>query len=386
VDHHAASVLIYTEPLLAPSMTFVRSQGEALRSFVPYYVSPSCLSQGLSLPADRVVVMHGKPGAIAKIAATPFKLFGYAPRFVRRLRQLNPALLHAHFGPMGVRALPLANALKIPLIVTFHGYDATIPDHLARKSRHYSHRVYIKRREILKTKAALFIAVSEFVRGQLLRQGLPPEKIVVHYIGIDVDVFCPDPLVSRERVVLFAGRLDRVKGCDYLIRAMARLQAESPDLKLMVIGDGPMRRELEHCAKASLRRFQFAGFQPAEVVREWMNRAWVFAAPGVRTHSGSEEGLGLALLEAQAMGLPVVGFSSGGISEAVVNGETGLLAAVGDVDGLTRSLRTLIDNPSLRSKMATAARTHVCRKFNLQTQTARLEDIYSRISRGLPHS
>ena len=107
--------LIYAEPLLAPSMTFVRSQGEALRSFLPYYVSPFYLSHGLSLPAERIVVMHQQSAAIARITTAPFKLLGYAPRFVRRLHQLNPVLLHAHFGPMGVRALPLARALNIPM-------------------------------------------------------------------------------------------------------------------------------------------------------------------------------------------------------------------------------------------------------------------------------
>jgi len=323
--------------------------------------------------------MHQQSAAIARITTAPFKLLGYAPRFVRRLHQLNPVLLHAHFGPMGVRALPLARALNIPMIVTFHGYDATIPDELARRSRQYSHRVYLKRRGILKSRAALFIAVSKFVRDQLLRQGIPSDKITVHYIGIDIDLFRPDPIVPREQVVLFVGRLDRVKGCDYLIRAMARVQSESPNVKLVIVGDGPMRRELEKRAQDSLRKFQFIGFQPPNVVRDWMNRACIFAAPGVRTPSGSEEGLGLALLEAQAMGLPVAGFASGGISEAVVNGVTGLLAAEHDIDVLAQNVRTLMDNRSLRDRMASAAREHVCRTFNLKSQTAKLEEIYSRV-------
>lgn len=371
--------LIYAEPLLAPSMTFVRSQGEALRSFLPYYVGPSYLSNGLRLPADRVVVIHRKHAGIARIATVPFKLLGYAPRFVRQLRQLHPVLLHAHFGPMGVRALPLARALNIPLIVTFHGYDATIPDELARRSRHYSHRLYVKRRGVLKTRAALFIAVSRFVRAELLRQGIPSDKIIVHYIGIDVDWFQPDPAIVREQFVLFAGRLDRVKGCDYLIRAMARVQSIAPHVGLVVVGDGPMRVELEKRAENSLRKFHFVGFQPSNVVREWMNHACIFAAPGARTASGSEEGLGLALLEAQAMGLPIAGFASGGIGEAVVNGETGLLAAERDVDGLTRNIRMLIENRSMRERMSAAAREHVCRNFNLKSQTAKLEEIYRSI-------
>jgi colanic acid/amylovoran biosynthesis glycosyltransferase len=368
--------LIYAEPLLAPSMTFVRSQGEALRSFVPYYVSPSYLSDGLSLPAERVVVMNRKADGVARIATLPFKLLGYAPRFVRRLHQLNPALLHAHFGPMGVRALPLARALKIPLIVTYHGYDATIPDELARKSKHYSHRAYARRRDELERESSLFIAVSDFVRDQLLRQGISPAKILVHYIGVDVEVFRPDPTIHREPSVLFAGRLEAVKGVDYLICAMAKVQSACPDATLLVIGDGSMRRQLERTARESLRKSRFLGFQPPEVVRHWMNRACIFAAPGVRTQAGAEEGLGLTLLEAQSMGLPVVGFASGGIPEAVMNRRTGLLSREHDTDALARDLTTLLRDHSLRVRMGGAARQHICRTFNLRSQTDALEGVY----------
>src|SRR5207245_957249 len=209
------AVLVYAEPLLARSMTFISTQAEALTSFSPHYISPHYLREGLPLPWERVVVMRRGQGRFSRLTELPFKVLGVAPFFVRRLRRLRPVLLHAHFGFAGLRALPLARTLGIPLVVTFQGCDA---------------------------------------------------------------------------IVLFTGRLDEKKGCEYLIRAMAKVQSESPHMELMVIGDGPLRPELEQLAAHCLRKYRFLGFQPREVVKHWMNRARMFGAPSIRARSGDAEG------------------------------------------------------------------------------------------------
>jgi colanic acid/amylovoran biosynthesis glycosyltransferase len=369
-------VLVYAEPLLAPSMTFVRSQGESLKSFLPYYISPRFVDDGLPLPEDRIMTIHRQRSKLSRIIELPFKAFGVAPLFVRRLRRLNPVLLHAHFGPMGLRALPLARALDVPLLVTFHGYDATIPDELALQSTYFAHRNYVKHRKKLEQGVVSLLAVSHFVRDHLIRQGFTPDKISIHYIGVDTRLFSPDPAITREPIVLFVGRLEEVKGCDYLIRAMARVQPAFPAAQLVIIGDGPKKDELERMAKESRIKAKFLGFKPQEDVRYWMNRACIFAAPSVRTSSGSEEGCGLVLLEAQAMGLPVVSFSSGGIPEIVSHGETGFLSAERDHEGLSENIITLLTNETLRKRIGQGARARVKRLFDLQTQTQALEAIY----------
>jgi colanic acid/amylovoran biosynthesis glycosyltransferase len=380
------TILIYAEPLLTRSMTFVRTQAESLKSFVPYYVSPRYLQNGLPLPQERVVVMHRGQTCFSGLAEIPFKTAGIAPFFVRRLRKLRPVLLHAHFGPMGLRALPLARALGIPLIVTFQGYDATVFDSFAMSSRHYSHRVYVRRRKALEQGAAMLIAVSNFVRDELINQGFARDKIVVHYVGVNTEWFRPDPEIQREPVILFVGRLAEKKGCEYLIRAMAQMQASLSDTELVIIGDGELRAELEQLARQSLRRFRFLGFQPPEVVKCWMNRARVFGAPSVRARSGDAEGYPNVFAEAQAMGLPVVSFDSEGVREAVVHGETGLLAPARNIDALAQSLRTLCTDDVLRDRMGAAARAWFCRHFNLSIQTGKLENLYTQVlkKRAIP--
>jgi colanic acid/amylovoran biosynthesis glycosyltransferase len=280
---------------------------------------------------------------------------------------------------MGLRALPLARQLGIPLVVTFQGCEATMYDEFLRADISYSARVYVRRRSVLNVGATLLIAVSNFIRDEMIRQGFSANKIVVHYVGVDTELFCPNPEISRESIVLFTGRLVEKKGCEYLIRAMAKVQSASPHMELVVIGDGPLRAELEEVARKTLCRCRFLGFQPPDVVRHWMNRARIFGAPSIRAQSGDAEGYPNAFAEAQAMGLPVVSFSSDGVREAVAHGQTGFLAAERDTEGLTHYLQKLCADVVLCARMGEAARAHVCEHFNLRTQTRKLEELYKRV-------
>jgi colanic acid/amylovoran biosynthesis glycosyltransferase len=373
------TVLIYADPLLASSETFVLAQGEALESFIPYYIGPRRLGdRGLKMPADRTLAINGMGGQIGRIREAPFRFFGYAPIYFRRVRKLKPVLLHAHFGPGGLRALSLSNWLGIPLVTTFHGFDATIKDSFAAKSK-YGSRHYVHRKHILKERGRLFLAVSKFIKGKIREQGFAEEKTILHYIGVDTKFFTPDQELKRDLIVLFTGRLTQKKGCEYLIHAMARVQALRPELELVIIGDGPLRQKLEVLARGTLRRFRFLGVQPPGIVKQWMNRAKVFSVPSVVAESGDAEGFGMVFAEAQAMGCPVASFASGGIPEAVAHGQTGLLAKERDVETLSQNILLLGKDESLWKQMSEAGRNRVCALFNLHTQTKRLEDIYHQV-------
>src|SRR5207248_8412698 len=136
----------------------------------------------------------------------------------------------------------------------------TVDDECARRSHHYSHRVYIRRRNDLELGASLFIAVSNFIRDELVRGQFPANKITVHYIGVDTEMFRSDPSVTREQIVLFTGRLAEKKGCEYLIRAMVDVESQLPRAELVIIGDGPLKPGLEQLAKRNLRRYRFLGY------------------------------------------------------------------------------------------------------------------------------
>jgi glycosyltransferase involved in cell wall biosynthesis len=367
------NLVLFNSLLLSPSETFVRFQGEGLQQFTPYYVG-SRLVNGLALPAERTHVVN-QGGVMGRLEEGLFKLTGMAPRLTQQLRQINPVLIHAHFGLSGALAMPLAQALKLPLIVTFHGSDATSTDEYARHAS-VNHRIYLRRREALKQEAHLFIAVSEFIKKKLLETNFPPEKIHVHYIGVDVDKFKPDARVPRKPVVLFVGRLTEKKGVVHLIRAMAHLQAVLPNVELVIIGDGPLRSELEKLATELLNRYQFLGVQPPAVVYQWMNQAMLLAAPSVTASTGDSEGLPIVILEAMAMGLPVVSSIHAGIPEAVLHEETGFLTAEGDWKDLSDYMLCLLKDSALWNQFSWSGQERVKNTFNLRTQNQILEQIY----------
>jgi glycosyltransferase involved in cell wall biosynthesis len=336
------------------------------------------------LPPERTLVINRSGSSWEKLREIPYKVFGWDPNFFRRIEDFGPVLLHAHFGPAALTALPIARHLRIPLITTFHGYDATVEASQARNF-HYTFRSYTKKRRLLQREGALFIAVSRFIEEKLVEQGFSQGKIVQHYIGVDTDFFCPSA-VRRDPIVLFAARLTEKKGCGYLIAAMAEVQRHLRDVELIVIGDGPLKNELEQQAKRTVRGASFLGVQSSEEIRRWMQRARVFCVPSVRARNGDAEGFGIVFIEAQAMQLPVVSFRSGGVPEAVAHGETGLLAGERNVEELARHLVRLLTDQALWDRMSKAGRERVLRQFDLRKQTAKLEDLYDRVLGRTPQA
>lgn len=368
------SVVFYSGRLLPPSETFVRAQAEELSQFTPYYMG-SRRVEGLSIPSERTVVVN--PGtSLGAGKEAIYKWFGYAPELVRQIQAIAPQLIHAHFGVCAALALPIVRRVKLPLVVTFYGLDATMTDAYAR-THSISTRVYLQRRDALKRETDLFIAVSEFIRDRLIAQGFPADKIIAHYYGVDTNRFQPDPRVEREPVVLFVGRLAEKKGCEYLIRAMAKVQVQNEEAELVVIGDGPLRGKLEALAKRELYRYRFLGLQPSETVQQWMNRARLLAAPSVTASSGDSEGLPTVVVEAQSMGLPVVGSIHAGIPQAIVPEETGFLVAERDWQALAAYILRLFEDSDLWQHCSVKAQERMRAEFDLSKQTQKLEQIYS---------
>ena len=371
-------VLVYRDRLTYLSERFIVSQGEALRKHVAHYVGVR-RELAVEMPMDRTTIMcEGSLLDLPRIAA--FKLGGLVPAPFRRLRALRPALVHAHFGPDGVRAIPLARAVSAPLVVSFHGFDATLTDDALRAMPIPAARRYPSKRPLLQRTAVRFIAVSEFVRGKLIAQGFPDERVIVRYIGVDTAAF-ESPGHPREPIVLFVGRIVEQKGISDFVRALADIQAHGSPLRGVVVGDGPAASDSAKLAAGLNARIEFVGPQSQTVVREWMWRSSLFCVPSRRMETGAEEGFGLAFAEAQAAGLPVVSYMNGGIPEAVADGETGLLAPDGDWRQLAAHLAALSIDHARYKEVSRAAVARTRRLFELRERTDALEDLYDDVVR-----
>lgn len=369
-------VIIFCDHLLYPSETFIHGQASALSRFEPVYAGSRRVA-GLDLRGEQIhIINHGN--IWGKCREVGFKLTGFAPDLVKRLGALNPLLLHAHYGQNGLRALALANNLKIPLIVTFHGSDVTIANGRYQKTT-FGFRLYLANKEKLKKSSALFLTVSKFLHRRLLEQGFPEERVLVHYTGVDTKKFQPAS-TETSPVILFVGRMEVSKGAEFAIKAAAEVQKQLPAAELVLIGYGSLRADLERLAKQTLRRYRFLGLRTSEEVREWMNRASVVCVPSITRRSGEEEGFGMVCAEAQAVAKPVVAFDSGGISETVRHSRTGFLAAEGDWQTLGKYLFVLLQDAKLREGFGIAGREWVLQEFALERRTKVLEEIYARVA------
>ncbi|MCW6038847.1 glycosyltransferase [Spirulina subsalsa FACHB-351] len=372
------NVIIFSSLLLPPSQTFIRDPVEQFQEFKGYYVG-SRRVEGLELPSDRTWVVN-QGGPVGKLQEQIFKLTGFAPQLYAKIRALDPVLIHAQFGLSGTLALPWAKSLKIPLIVHYRGADATIRADSARYTS-LNHWLYFQRLPQLQQDSHLFLTVCRFLQQKLLEQGFPPEKIITHYHGVDIQKFSPNPQISRQPTVLFVGRLTEKKGVKFLILAMSEVQQQLPNVKLVIIGDGPLKQDLETLAHQTLKQYQFLGVQPQTIVKTWMNQAQILATPSITSPEGDSEGLPNVILEAQAMGLPVVSTYHAGIPEVVFHEKTGFLTPEQDSQGLGGYILELFRNPELWQQFSREGREQMVKHFDRAQQTRRLEEIYLSVAR-----
>lgn len=375
-DVELKTAAIYRHDLLPFSETFIREQAEHLQCYRAIYTGLRRV-EGLELPPDRVFVVDD--GSLTgRISRSLFLASGTSRHLVDVLREHRARIIHAHFEGGGIAAMGLAATLDVPLLVTCHGFDVTTRDDI-RWRNPLLRRAYQHRRRQLQRSGRLFLAVSEHIRQKMIERGYPADRIRTHYIGVDVDRLRPDEHIERQRVVLFVGRLVEKKGCEYLIRAMADVQRHVPGTRLVIVGDGPLKTQLQQLSNDVGASGEFVGVQTVEGVRRWMNEARVLCVPTVEASDGDMDGCSMVFPEAHAMGLPVASFASGGTPEAVLHGRTGLLTKEKDWRELGSSIVKLLLETDMWQSFSEAGRLHAEERFNLSRQTRLLEGLYDEI-------
>lgn len=367
-------VVVFRREPFVFSETFVVNQTAALERYAPVLVSTR---GGRQAAPARVPAVAVGPRPLARAVELAL-LAGHAPHRLRRLLQ-GAGVVHAHFGPdaaLLVAVMSKRTWRATPFVVTFHGYDATVTDEgLRRLGRIAGH--FVDARGALFERADAIIAVSQFVADRLVRRGADARKVIVHYIGVDTAFFwSPDRPAPPRPSVLFLGRLHPKKGAGHLLRAAAALGRDGFAVPCTIAGAGPEDAALRRQARDDGLGVRFTGPVDATDARTLLHEARVLCVPSVTAPDGDAEGFGLVFAEAQACGVPVVSYRSGGVPEAVADGETGLLAPEGDVDGLAQRLRRLLTDDALWRRMSAAGRDRAVRAFDLRTQTAALEAIY----------
>ena len=370
-------VAIFRHNLFRTSEPFITEQARHLRRYRPLFVG----RKRFGLPPDGAssLTLEDLYESFTLPRIGWQMLTGDVRPYLRLLGPEQPSLIHAHFGIEGVSALGLAMHLRIPLVTTFHGFDATLKTHAMLASPAWFRYPLLRRR--LAREGHLFLCASSFIRQRLLDTGFPESRTHTHYIGVDCRTIRPRGDLEEQPLILHVARLVEVKGTRYLLRAFARVARTYDRVRLKIIGDGPLRRPL-HALAASLGvgdRVEFLGALPHAEVLSSMRKAAMLVLPGIRTATGREEGLGMVLLEAAATGVPIIGSRVGGIPECMVDGKTGFLVPERDEEALARRMEGLLEDPVRRHDMGAAGRALVERQFDIDRQTAALENFYDSV-------
>lgn len=280
--------------------------------------------------------------------------------------------IHCHFAPNGMVAATLreAGVLHGRLVTTVHAYG------LSRYTLKWGDRVY----ERLFETGDLFLPVSQHGRRRLMDLGCDDRKIRIHRMGVDCCRFAPTQRCEREGGavrVISIGRLVEKKGFAFAIRAVADLKKRGVRCSYRIVGDGPLVDQLKTLIRALAVEdcVELLGSRPQDKVAELLSSSDVFVAPSVTAVDGDEEGIPVVLMEAMAVGLPVVSTVHAGISELVADGVTGYLVPERDVNSLAEKLETLLSEREARRRMGRAGREVIEREFNIEKLNDQLVEI-----------
>lgn len=279
-------------------------------------------------------------------------------------------LIHAHTAlPDGYAAMLLSHVLKKPFVVTVHGRD--LQDTVTRNSRCRANV-----RKVLQAAAAV-VNVSRKLAGICRTYLGESANIKVIGNGIEPDAVYEgcSPLreaYGRRKVVLSVGSLKKTKGHDLTLRAVKELKERFGNLKLLIIGGGEERKNLESLAtELGINELvEFIPPLPHPKVMEYMSLCDLFVLPSWN------EGFGIVYLEAMAHGKPVVGVQGQGIADVICHGENGLLVEAGDIGGLAGAMEILLQDGNLAGRLGRQARNTVLNNYTWEHQARLVMDTY----------
>jgi glycosyltransferase involved in cell wall biosynthesis len=284
-------------------------------------------------------------------------------------------LIHTNGYFADIISIPVARILGIPIISTCHGF--------------ITNDVKLHIYSFLDRKALLFankiIAVSDEIKNGLVKVGI--NKSIIKVVQNSVDTY-NDPvlsncnrkqirtmlnLIENEIVVGYVGRLSEEKGLRFLIEAIALLNEANIPSRLLLIGEGALRSQLERYTEEKYLKKQilFTGFQ--NQIDKWLPAIDVFVLPSMT------EGTPIALLEAMAHGLPAVASSVGGIPSIIRSGQNGILTQPGNPNEIAKAICDLYKNEHLRLNLGNAAKITIREKFNVTDWARTIESEYFKL-------
>jgi glycosyltransferase involved in cell wall biosynthesis len=331
----------------------------------------------LGMPA--VLVAHDS-GELKRRAGEGLRFIGFAPKsefdvhagwqLRRILAEVRPDVVHAH-DPMAVALAAVAWGMNTtgprPLLVAARRVDFHLKQHAFSRWKY--------------RKVDLFIAASEVIAGMLAHDGVPAGRIVTVHDGVNVDAIDREPAADAHAafwlphgapLVGNVAALAAHKGQRYLVTAATQVVREMPDARFLILGEGELRGPLERQVRelGLERHVLLPGFRADAIA--------LTKSVDIFVMSSVTEGLGSAMLDAMACRIPVVATRAGGIPEAIVDGEHGLLVRPQDPSALAQAILRLLRDPQLRQRLAEAGRQRVVAEFSVEQMVRRTLAAYEK--------
>ncbi|MCQ9208591.1 MAG: glycosyltransferase family 4 protein [Omnitrophica bacterium] len=323
----------------------------------------------LAAPLESFGARHLKINIKTKSAISP-KVFSCYRKVTQIIKDKNIEIIHAHTRVTQVLAHLVSKKSGIPYITTCHGF--------------FKPRLF---RKVFPCWGDRCVAISEAVRTHLVNDlGVRKEKVCVVHNGVELERFFPDKFTQEQKekfkqdyglkegpVIGTIARLSSVKGQQYLISAMKGILKSHPTAQLLLVGDGPEKERLVNQAKEegiANKVFFILSTLDTSVPLSIID---VFVFPSLM------EGLGLAIIEAQAMGLAVVASDVGGIYSLVKDGVNGLLVRPKDPQGLAQAVHRLLRGKNLAKEFGQRAREQARKEFNLRQMVSGIEQAYKEV-------
>jgi colanic acid/amylovoran biosynthesis glycosyltransferase len=295
------------------------------------------------------------------------------------IQRHNPDIILAEYGQSGVLVAPIAQELGFPLVVSFHGEDAT------RAARDPNRRIAYKN---MFARAAAVTGPSNYIRERLIDLGCPPDRAHVQHNGVRLDRMTFRPAYDRYAggtiEFLFVGRLTPKKDPISLLRsfAYARTKVAGTNLRLTIAGDGPLRDDVEREVRTLglSEHTRIMGKMPHNEIIELFGDSHIYVQHSVTAPSGDEEGLPVSITEALAIGLPVISTRHSGIPEVVRDGETGLLVDEGDIENMSQRMADLASDPDKWHDFGVAGRQLLEREFAMPVVLAEFRTLLASVT------
>lgn len=330
-----------------------------------------------NLPREKISVLDNSSSQLLFRYVWPRWLKGLWRVFREVRRQEIEHILVGQVLPVGTIALLFKRVLGTPYTVMTHAMDITIPFGPEGSLR--------KQRLIMKVLAGAdaVTTVSAYTKKQLTDLGVPENKIELVYPCPHVSKASPGSRLdvahglTGKKIVLVVARLVERKGIDTAIEAMALVSKRHDDAQLIIIGEGNDKERLQRIVKHNELDDQvtFVGGVSPEELAAWYDRCDLLVMPSRELSSRDVEGFGIVFLEAGVFGKPVIGGNSGGVPDAIVDGETGFLVDPRSREELAHRITQILDDPLLAQRLGEAGRKRVQEQFQWPVQVHKIEKL-----------